>query len=103
MEERKYPITFDQCPNCGSKRRVANEVIQEQKDLGRAGENTKAWLFQHQSMIADMSRTHLQMPVVMSYYDVCVDCGTTYCIRVEKGMVTPKTKMPPAGTGFGRN
>jgi len=102
--EEQFPLTFDQCPNCSSTRRIANEVIQEQKDAGKAGENTQAWLFSHQSMIADMSRTHLQVPVVMTYYDVCMDCGTTYCIRVEKAMGVPGMKgMPKQGPGFGKN
>lgn len=101
MEQKvEFPLTFDQCPVCGSKRRVANEVIQEQKDAGTAKESTQAWLFNHQSIIMDQGRPHIQVPVVLSLYDVCMDCGTVYCIRAEVKMVTPqagKPKMPPGG------
>ena len=98
--EKPDPITFDKCPACGSTRRIAGMEIQSQIDKGRANPNTQAWLFNHQSMIADMSRTHLQVPIILSFYDVCVDCGTVYCIRVEKGMATPKVNMPQQGPGF---
>lgn len=91
----EYPITFEECPNCGSKRKMAQEVIDEQIEEGRAGEGTQAWLFTHQSIIADMTRRHIQMPMVLTFYDVCVDCGTAYCIRAEKTMATPKIGKGP--------
>lgn len=95
MEENvKFPLTFDQCPNCDSERRVANEVIQEQKDAGTAKESTRAWLFSHESLIADMGKPHIQVPVVLSFFDACVDCGTVYCVRIEVKMVTPQTGRP---------
>jgi len=70
--EKPAPITFDSCPACGSTRRIAGEEIQSQIDKGRANTNTQAWLFNHQSMIADMSRTHLQVPIILFFYDMCV-------------------------------
>ena len=101
--EEKFPKTFSQCPNCDGERRMANEVMQEQKDKGLAGEKSQAWLFSHQSMIADMSKPHIQVPVVISFYDVCLDCGTTWCIRLERVMATPQVKGTPPSPRFGKN
>ncbi len=102
--ESKFPLTFTQCPNCGGERRIANEVIQEQKDKGLADEHTQVWLFSHQSMLADTGRPHIQIPIVLSLYDACMDCGTVYCIRAEKAMGTHQTNpKTQSGPGFGRN
>ena len=34
-EGLKFPLIFNQCPNCGSERGLANEVLREEKAKGK--------------------------------------------------------------------
>lgn len=99
MEELQFPMTFTQCPNCSSTRRLAMEILQQEKDKGKIRDDvTDAFLSRDQSVIADNTRTWLSAPAIITYYDVCVDCGATYCIRAELVTVTPTlTKPGPPG------
>ncbi len=100
MENMQIPFTkaFKECPSCGSTNRVANEVIQKQKDEDKVRKDVRAWLFSHQSMIADITKPHIQVPVVISLYDVCMDCGTVYCIEVGVRMGQPQKQGPRFST-----
>ncbi len=102
MEEIKFPLSFTQCPVCGSIRRVANEILNSEKEKGKVGLEISAFLFQHQSLIADARKTILSAPMITSMYDVCVDCGTVYCIHVQVGTAVPGAApgKPPSGSGF---
>ncbi len=102
MEEKPmFPINIDKCPNCGSTRRIANEVLEIEKEKGKIGPKVVSFLFQHQSLITDPAKTVLSAPIIMSFFDVCVDCGTVYCIHAEVKTAMPgQTPGGPAGQGF---
>lgn len=91
-------LDFAQCPNCESTKHVANEVLQEQIEKGRMPKDSKAFLFQHQSIIAK-SMQWLSAPIILSFYDVCADCGTVYCIHAEVQTAIQGGKNMPGG-GF---
>lgn len=101
MEEVKFPLSFNKCPSCGGKRRVSDEVLKGEIAKGKAGEDIHSFLFQYQSAINDPRRTVLSVPVIISFFDVCVDCGTVYCInaQVASGVLGEKPKMPEIGGG----
>lgn len=102
MEDIKFPLTFDKCPNCGSTRRVANEVLQKQKDEGKIAPGVNAFIARHQSLIVDPRRTWLSAPIITTFYDTCVDCGTLYCTHANLATAMPqvgKKGMPPS-SGF---
>jgi len=103
MEELKFPIDFDSCPNCGSTRRLAEEVMRKEKDKGKVGEDTKPFAFSGQSLMADPRKTFLSAPILLTFYDVCADCGTVYCVHAELGTATPQMKPrqgPNRGMGM---
>ncbi len=97
--ELRFPLNFTQCPTCGSTRRLANEVLEGEKEKGRVGPAANAFLFMHQSAIMDARKTVLSAPVILSFHDACVDCGTVYCIHTEVKVGTPGTQRP-GGPGF---
>ncbi len=98
MDEKPIALNFTICPNCGSERLQANEVLKEQIEKGRMPKESKAFLFQQQSIIA--SPNFLSAPMVLSFYDVCMDCGTTLCIHSEVRTVVAGGNIPKPGQGF---
>jgi len=91
-DEIKFPLEFKACPNCGSERRLAGELIEQEKEKGKAGPDTVGALNVFSAIIADPRRAILQAPGVTAYTDMCLDCGTIYCVRVDGGKVTPQMK-----------
>jgi len=103
-EELKFPLSFDQCPNCGSERKIAGEILKQEKEKGKISPGVKAFISTSNSVIADMGRTWLSAPIISTFYDVCGDCGTYYCIHAELGIATPQLgQQPPQVKGFGGN
>jgi len=103
MEEVKFPIDFDSCPNCGSTRKLAEEVMRKEKDKGKVGEEAKPFAFFGQSLMADPRRPFISAPILLTFYDVCADCGTVYCVHAELGTATPQMKPghgPNKGMGM---
>lgn len=97
QEKPEFPKEFNQCPNCGSTRRIANEVLQTEKDKEKIREQVKAFMFQTQCLIVDQTKAWLSAPMILAWYDVCVDCGTFYCIHANV-----KTAMPQMGKPKGQ-
>ena len=91
-EEKKpdFPKEFSQCPSCGSTDRVANHVLQQLKDAKKAGPNMIAFIYKTQSLIMDQTKNQLSAPLVKAFYDICVECGTYYCIHVEVKVAIPQ-------------
>ena len=100
MEKEPTALDFTKCPNCGGERFQANEVLRRQIEKGAMPKNSKAFLFQHQSIIAQ-GQNWLLAPIVLSLYDVCMDCGTVVCIHSEvRTAVAGGKNMPKAGGQF---
>lgn len=102
-KELHFPITFKACPNCGGERRVANEVMQGEKDKRKIGEKADAFTFRHQSLIMDTSKAALVVPLLLTFFDVCVECGTVYCVRADVQMIAPRAGGPQLYPGAGIN
>jgi len=102
MESKPTALNFTQCPNCGGERFQAAEVLKGQIEKGAMPKNSHAFLFQHQSLITQ-NQNFLSAPMVLSFYDVCMDCGTVVCIHSEVRTAVAGGKMPNAGQGFSRS
>ena len=99
-EPIKFPLDFPKCPVCGSERRVALEALKSEHEQGRCKGANNAFLFQHQSLIAP-NMQFLSALMVISFFDACVDCGTTFCVHVEtKTAVQGMAPKQPAGGTF---
>lgn len=89
-EEIRFPLSFGSCPNCGSTRRVAEMVTNEEIEKGKISSTAKTSMFNMKSLICDPDRmSKLFVPqkaiVLLAAADICVDCGTLYATSVEKG------------------
>ena len=94
-----YPILhFDECPVCESDRRLANEILAQEVEAGKVPISTKAFLYTHQSVIA--AGTWLTAPMIITFYDMCMDCGTVYVVHSEVHKVMQGGKPPKSGGGF---
>lgn len=100
MDDR--PIKFDSCPNCGGTHRVVEEETNKAIARGELKLDAKIPAIVSRSLIFDpklmpkISGVTKQVPAIFGFYDICVDCGTLYCISIEKGMATieAKTQAP---------
>lgn len=102
QKEQLFPKTFDSCPNCNSKRRMADMIVQELIAKG-ANKALKAWVVMNQSKIADPTRTTLTDPVLITIFDVCYDCGTLYCIEAGVKVVVKGMGQGPMPGQFNKN
>jgi len=93
-------LDFPNCPKCGSGRRLAGETLKVEVEKGKMPKQSNAFLFQHQSIIAkDMH--WLSAPVIVSFFDACVECGTVYCIHAETKLAVQGGKnLPKSGNLF---
>ena len=94
-EEVKFPITHQECPNCGSTRLIANEVLKREIKKGRMKVGANAFLVQYSSAITDPTLSALSFPVIISFFDACWDCGTMVCVHAMLQTAVPGMKQPP--------
>lgn len=94
-----FPLDVTKCPNCGSERTLAKEVLKEEKAKKKVNPASNAFLFQHSSLITDNTKPVLSVPIILSFFDVCAEkeCGTVYCVHAELKMAVPGLgqKQPP--------
>jgi len=108
----KFPLKFDKCPNCSSTKRVAELVTQEEIDKKNLNPEARTPILVTRSVIADTQAsnklfvTQRKVPLLFAAFDVCGDCGTLYCIQMDKAEGTIGTQIPPPfgdlPRGFGR-
>ena len=103
----EFPVEFKVCPACGSNRRVIEEEVNDAIALGQMSEGshgmaqtTRSLIFNPASMpkISGISR---KVPAIFGYYDICAECGTLYCIHLEKGEAMVEAQGPPPESGHG--
>jgi len=94
VEELKFPIDFDACPKCGSKRKVAQELIEQEKKKGKAGEDMRGAVIVQRTLIADGRRTLLSALMLTAMIEICYDCGTLYCVHAETAITQIQTGAP---------
>jgi len=96
-QEVKFPIEFTACPNCGSTERMAGSILKKQQEEGKAGQDVKAVALTGKTIIADPRKINLAVPVLLTFLDICTECGTVYCVRAELGKGSMSTQSPPGG------
>jgi len=99
-QELKFPLQFTKCPSCGSTRRIAGGVLEEQKQKGRVSEKANACLIPAQAIIADPTKILLTVPIITAMIDACANCGALYCIFAQVQQAQVSAKAPPAGPGL---
>lgn len=93
--ELKFPLKFEKCPACGSKRRVAEIITNQEKAKGRVGKDRGTCIISYQSLVMDPASGGIiyAPPLITTMFDVCADCGTFYCTQADLG--TARVEMKP--------
>ncbi len=84
--------SFDKCPNCGSEHQMGAGVLEELMAQGKAKEGTRAYVFQHSSLIMDPRCVNITAPLLTTFYDICSDCGTVYCVHAKVEVIMPSAQ-----------
>ena len=97
---KEWPKEWDHCPNCGSQDRVVQGVVDEEKASGHLP--PEAWLAIPLDgiVVADKMRNSGQVPVIMPFVDICKQCGTIYCVYVDKKTGETHKQLPAPGFPF---
>ena len=107
--ELKFPIDFKECPNCGSNRRIAEIVTNEEIEKGNLKPGQRTPFIAAKALVFDPKTLKIITPnkevlILLGFFDACADCGTIYCLQATKNIGTVEMgpssgEMPP---GFGR-
>jgi hypothetical protein len=101
-EEMKFPRSYTVCPNCGSTRRIIESIGNEEKALHKIQESLQVGVQFGAMAITDPNSPAARVPVVNPRFDICYDCGTFYCVFVEKQIAQTQIAMPGQGPFGGR-
>ena len=94
----EYPKKFDVCPHCGSMARVVEQEVKAELAKGNVRIAEKVGVITFQTTIFDPGQVNIiapkEFPVIMSRFDICADCGTFYCVEVDRavGKATPEIR-----------
>ena len=93
MEESKaeFPKIF-KC-KCGSERTVIGVATTPLKMNGTIALSAFGAMENKLIYLTDPSKSRISTPAVLSHWDVCMDCGSWYCVKVEVVQV-PKQQQP---------
>ncbi len=94
------PLMF-KCPKCGGVRTVSRIFTDDELAARKMELPPFTALKQFAVPLVDAKLCIATVPVVCCYYDVCADCGTEYCTKVERGTIPLQqvTRMIPKGHG----
>jgi len=87
-EEQKseYPVVFDTCMVCGSKRLVAGDILEELRQKGTVPEGAIAALDKTIIPIGISPVAVQSGKVLVVLKDACRDCGILRVVRIEEMM-----------------
>lgn len=98
----EYPKVFDSCPNCGSTESFAAIETQEEIEKGNLAKDSKTPIMFSQTRIFNPKDNRVllfrkQFPLLLGFYDVCIQCGTIYCKEMHKtvGVMDVEVKQEP--------
>lgn len=82
-----FPIKVDKCPYCGSTRRVAEMVRDEEVAKGKLPKDLSVVAMQAVTPVTEMKTILLGLsivPVLTFQFDQCVDCNGWYAISTSR-------------------
>lgn len=100
MAKEPKIIEFDSCPNCGSKERLAGKLAEEAKKKGQMRKDLNFYANIRMGVVKDPQMEHKlligsSVPAYGIFWDVCLQCGTMYAVKVEIGEAVKGLKPPP--------
>ena len=83
MADKTKVIMECKCPQCHSEKRVLNRVYEILDSRGVKYSSDICFFRREIRQLIPPQKAILTMPVAIFYYDICMDCGTEYCFRVD--------------------
>ena len=100
----EYPKIFEACPVCKNKVRIVESERNAQVEAGVMNPKatipalfTQSFMFDPNDKSIILARR--QVPMLLASYDICSECGTLYCTRVEKKMIMMEPGIKAKGQG----
>ena len=105
--DKNFGKAFTNCPNCGSDQRFCEQLGKEVSDRGLA---RPGWTFGYDSrsgVAQDLGKQTLilvgsTLPGYHITTDVCMECGTLYATRMQRGEGRLEAKPQGKGPVFGK-
>ena len=94
MAENEFPKIF-KCPHCGSSKTVIGVSLAPFKENGKIPIDAFGAMERKATPLLDPRMCTLTVPLTMTSWDVCYDCGTYYCTKAEI-IQQPKQNAPGA-------
>lgn len=99
MSSNEHKVwTFGKCPACGSKQRIAEAIGREERKRQKIGDGFTPVVEEKTALIVDPRRVIIgptRVPALLLHYDVCLECGCHYCVRIERGEGVVEPGPPP--------
>ncbi len=85
-----YPVIFSNCPVCGSIERFMELETQEEIKKGNLPQDSRIAVMVSRTILFDPKDNRIllfrkEAPVLVGIFDVCTQCGTLYCIEMQRG------------------
>ena len=97
----EYPVKFKSCPSCGSESRIVETEAEEEISKGNLKVGTKIPILVSRTALFNPADTSIiarkTIPMLIGYYDVCSECGTLYCIEIQKGTAIAEPQIKHHG------
>jgi len=82
MAEASFPKNYH-CPSCGSEKTVIGMGLAPLKMSGEIPLDAFACMERKAIQLVEPSKAKISVPTVITCWDICWECGTYYCNRVE--------------------
>ena len=92
------PLNF-LCPNCGSGETVSRRLTEPERENGSIPPDVFSSLSRGVTPISAPKVLGVQVDIIVTYQDVCAQCGTPYCTRAERAKAMVNMQGPAAGRG----
>ena len=95
-EQPKLIAEFKECPICHCSETITQRAT---KDLNEAGRISKEAFTSLSKQIVPLTdpRVALSVKTLLVHYDVCANCGMTYCTRADRVTGIVQMKQQPMG------
>ena len=103
-----FSKVFNKCPVCGSTERFFEGIINELHTSGMLDTKVGHFDFQIQQGVAvppqklALLPIGAELPAFNRVMDNCSDCGSMYCVRLDKGKVKKSLNLAPQPVIFNR-
>lgn len=81
----KFPLEFNECPNCGGSERVVELAMQEvEKGKGVKRENPFVSMEKVGIPLTNpLKIVGVTVPILLCHFDICASCGLRRCVKAE--------------------